>query len=173
MKNLREKLQEKGWDEEYIEKTIRILEEDKKNKSLLEKINSIVYWVALLICIIGNFMISIVLIPFLITIENEIALGIIIASISLSFGFLFNLLLKDIEDLDQNHHIIAGLFIPTLSLINIFYIVKVANYMISIFQIKTIHDPFIISIIYVLAFSTPYLLNKLIVKNKKPSINSI
>lgn len=173
MKNrddLRQKLEAKGWDEEYIEKTIRILEKEDENKSLLQRLNSVVYWVALVICIFGNFVITIILIPFLITITNKVALGIIIGCIAISFGFLFNVLLSDIEDLDSNHHIIPGLFIPALSMINIFIMVNVANNQISILNLNNIHSPLIISIIYVVSFSAPYFISKIIKKTKELTI---
>lgn len=164
--DLRQKLEAKGWDKEAIDKTMRVFEKEKEQKGeILTKLDRVVYWVAMIVSIAGNFLISIILIPFLITITNKIALGIIIFAISLSFGFLFNILLKDIEGVDEEHHIIAGIFIPALALINIFVITNVANHFISQLNIQQSHNPFMIGTIYVTAFTTPYLIDKLLNKN--------
>lgn len=164
--DLREKLEAKGWDDESIEKAMKVFEKEKEKKGeILSKLDKLVYWVAMMISIAGNFIISIILIPFLITITNKIALSVIIFAISLSFGFLFNILLKDIEGIDEEHHIIAGVFIPALALINIFVITNVANHFITALNIQQSHNPFIIGVIYISAFITPYLIDKLLNKN--------
>lgn len=164
--NLREKLEAKGWEKEYIDRTVKVMGEDSQKRSqVITKLDKLVYWVAMIVAIAGNFIISIILIPFLITITNKVALSIIIFAIALSFGFLFNILLKDIEDIDEEHHIIAGLFIPALALINIFVITNVSNHFIVLLNIQTKQSPIIIGIVYVFGFLIPYLIDKLL--NKK------
>jgi hypothetical protein len=160
--NLREKLEEKGWAPEDIDKAVDVFEGDKEKRSgIITKLDRIVYWVAMLVAIAGNFIISIILIPFLIGITNKIALGIILFAIALTFGFLFNVLLKDIEEIDYEHHLIAGIFIPSLALINIFVITNVSNHFISLFNLQSSHNPLIIGVIYIIGFVTPYAADKL------------
>jgi hypothetical protein len=160
--DFRQKLEDKGWETEDIDKAISVFEEDKeKRNDIITKLDRLVYWVAMIVAIAGNFIISIILIPFLVSITNKVALYIIIFAISLSFGFLFNILLKDIEEIDYDHHLIAGVFIPTLALINIFVITNVANHFLILFKIQTSHNPIIVGAIYVAAFVSPYAADKL------------
>jgi hypothetical protein len=93
-------------------------------------------------------------------------LGIIIFCIALSFGFLFNVLLKDIEEIDYAHHLIADIFIPSLALINTFVITNLANHFITILNIQTAHNPLVIGILYVIGFMMPYLVDKFFDKDR-------
>lgn len=159
---LQQKVLQKNWEPEYLEKTIKVLQRAENSKgSVITKLDKFVYWAAILIAVTGNFIISIIIIPFLITITNKIALGFIIFTISLSFGFMFNVLLKDIGELDHDSHIMAGLFIPCLGLLNMYVITTVANHFIRILNIQDAHNPFIIGFIYVTAFVIPYFLDKI------------
>lgn len=122
--------------------------------------NRVVYWTALLVALIGNLIISAALIPFLIVLKS-FQLYIIIAILALSFGMLFNLLLKDIENVDKKHHIIAGIFIPGLAILNIFIITSLANHLIEVFKIaNNPQNPYYISLVYIIAFLIPFVLNR-------------
>lgn len=131
--------------------------EDRETNKIM---NRVVYWTALLVAMIGNLVLSAALIPFIIVL-NSIQLYIIVAVLALSFGMLFNLLLKDIENVDRKHHIIAGIFIPGLAIVNIFVITNLANHLIEIFKIENSpQNPYIISLVYVLAFLIPFFINR-------------
>lgn len=162
-KSLQEKLSEKGWTKEEIEKATQILSSpDKKGRVIFtKKMNPILYWMTLIVAIIGNMIISVILIPLLIAIESAVALYSIIALLGLAFGFLFNVLLIDIEQIDPKHHVIAGIFIPVIALINIFIVVNITNIIDqAIFGTQIQQNAFIIGIIYVAAFIGPYLVTK-------------
>ena len=162
-KSLQEKLSEKGWTKEEIEKATQILEspEEKGRIIFAKKMNPVLYWTTLIVMIIGNMIISVILIPFLIAIESTVTLYSIIALLGLAFGFLFNILLIDIEHIDPRHHVIAGIFIPVLALINIFIIVNITNAIDkAIFGTQVQENAFIVGIVYVIAFVGPYLVTR-------------
>lgn len=162
----REDLVKKGWTEKDIIKTINILNSAKENKSTtLKRLDFIAYWVALIVAIIINVTISIALIPVLIFIKG-LALYIIIGIIGLSFGFLFDFLIREIESIGQKDYVIQGLFIPSIAIINVYYITNVANNYALKGGISLIKNPILISLVYVLSFITPYLLFKLYYKMK-------
>ena len=164
-RDLRTRLLEKGWTEEDINKAIQIIEAAKEKKSRAIKIiDSIVYWAVLLVTIVGNLILSIILIPFLLTLSH-FQLYLIIVIIAVTFGFLFDLLIRDIENLEQKHYIIAGVFIPALAIINVFFMVKFANHITRVMRISNIqHNPLIVGIIYTFAFIMPYMINKLFIQ---------
>ncbi len=159
---LREKLEKKGWSKEEIDKTLRILEkaEEKKRPAMLI-LDKLVYWVALLLAIGGNFVISVVLIPLLLTIQSATALYFIIFILAIAFGLLFSLLLGDIGTLNKQRMVVAGVFIPVIAIINIFVVVYIANFISQRFEEFTLHNPYMVSIIYVISFSLPYLIQKI------------
>jgi len=162
--DLRTRLLEKGWTEEDINRAVQIIESAKEKKSnAIKIIDSIVYWVVLLVTIVGNLILSIILIPFLLTLSH-FQLYLIITIIAVTFGFLFDLLIRDIENLEQKHYIMAGIFIPSLAIINVFFMVRFANYLTRIMRFSNIqHNPLIVGIVYTFAFIMPYLINKLFI----------
>jgi len=144
----------------------------KKEKKLLRKkedkeiltMNKLVYWLALLVTIIGNLIISAALIPFLIVLK-DVQLYLIIVVLGIAFGLLFDLLLRDIKNIDFKHHVIAAIFIPGIAIVNLFIITKLANRLIEMLNVVNVeHNPIIISIVYAVAFILPYALSKVKIK---------
>ena len=122
--SLREKLEKKGWSKEEIDKTLRILEKAEEDKRpALAMLDKLVYWIALLLAIGGNLIISVVLIPLLLTIQSAAALYFIIFILAIAFGLLFSLLLGDVGSINRQRLVVAGVFIPVVAIINIFIVV--------------------------------------------------
>ena len=163
-KTLKERLIEKGWSEEEVAKVLDILySKDKieKHKIMETIMNPIVYWTSLLITIVGNILISVVLIPLLITLNKFIY--IIIFFIAISFGLLFNLIITQI-DLKQKHHLIASIFIPAIAIINLFFITMVANQISNILKTQNHQNPILIGVSYAVFFMIPYIISR--IRNK-------
>jgi len=158
MADLASRLREKGWTQEEIDHAVAILDESKKHKPKFTMVlDQLVYWVALILAIVGNIALSVVLIPFLLVLNN-IQLYIFVVILASSFGLLFSQLLKDIQGLDKKHHVIAGIFIPALALINVYVMVNLANFLDKIFKLSKVeHNPVLISIVYVVFFIFPYI----------------
>ena len=167
-KSKEELLREKGWEEKDIKRALEIIESRKtldKSKSL-DSMSRTVYWTALIITIVGNFLIGVVLVPFLLGLA-QFQLYIVIATLALAFGFLFNLLINDIEQVDNKHRIVAGVFIPAIAIITIYVITSLTNDLSRITGIINPHNPLVVSIVYVAAFTTPYIIGKIIEMIKK------
>jgi hypothetical protein len=166
VQDLRDRLKDKGWTEQDINKAIQIIEAAKEKKPAnIRLIDTIVYWIVLIIAIVGNLILSIILIPFLLTL-NHLQLYLIICIIAATFGFLFDLLIRDIENLEQQHYIIAGVFIPALAIIDVFFMVQFANHLTRIMKLNNIQDPYVVGIVYTIAFIAPYLINRLFFSQK-------
>jgi hypothetical protein len=152
-------LKRKGWSPEDISGAEKIIEsrtlKDKSRTSVYS--NRVLFWTVIVVIIFGNFIISLMLIPFLLVL-NKIAMDVVVVVIGFVFGALFNLLVLDVEQVSKKHHLIAGIAIPVLALINIGVMVKVANAMNDVLRVSTVReDPITISILYVVAFIIPYL----------------
>ncbi len=164
-KKIVEKLKKKGWKKKDIKETIKIIEKRKKKKKIIF-LDKIVYWIALFIAIIGNMLIAISLIPFLLTL-NEILLYTVIIILGLAFGLFFEIVVRDLENLEKKHHIIITILMPSIALISFFIITIVANNIKKLLGIGTItHEPLLVGIIYAISFILPYTVYQLILRKR-------
>ncbi len=152
-------LREKGWGKAEAKKTAEIIARAEASKTAsIRFIEQSVFWAALLVAILGNFIISVVLVPFLLLLEG-IGLYATISAVGVTFGLLFNVIIGYIEKLNEGQHIIAGAFIPALALINVYIIAYFSNRLEILLQLPTqAHNPLGISITYVAAFVFPYVI---------------
>jgi hypothetical protein len=162
---IEQRLAEKGWSRAEIDKAAQILhgKEDPGKIYFQKQMNPIVYWMTLIVSIIANMVVSVVLIPFLLTVQDAVTLYFIIGLLALAFGFFFNLLLTDMENVDPQHHVIAGVFIPALAVINIFIVINITSVLDKVLlggQLS--QNAIVIALVYVTAFIAPYLISKLL-----------
>jgi len=161
---LHERMREKGWSEEEIQKTMNIMhshEKVEKHIGMKKEMNLIIYWSVLLVLTVCNFLISVVLIPMLLILKPG-WMELIVIIIGFVLGLLFNHLLWDIEHIEKKHHFAAAIFMPLIAIINMFIIVNIANSIEE--QVQNIsgvpfgvhENPFIISLLYIGAFIAPY-----------------
>jgi hypothetical protein len=148
---------EKGWKSKHINHAVRTIEKAKANRHPKIKIlDSSVYWISLFVAIIGNLIISISLIPVLLVL-SKLPLYLILTTIGISFGLLFEILIRTIEHLQTKHHLFLGTIIPIIAIINIIVIVIFSNNFEKTIDIQNPHNPFLIGIVYAAAFILPYL----------------
>jgi len=156
---LKEKLVEKGWSEGEAEQARSILYDpvnERKHLDVRKSVNTTHYWLTIIALAVLNLLISIVLVPVLIVFK-PVAVNLIVLTVGLLFGFLFNFLIRDIEHVDTEHHIVAASFIPVTAIINIFVVTAVAESFAIKFRIDITQHPIILSLIYVIAFLSPYI----------------
>lgn len=162
---IEQRLAEKGWSKDEIYKASEILQgKEAQGKIFFQKqMNPIVYWLTLIVAIVANMVVSVVLIPFMLAIESASSLYLVVGVLALAFGFFFNLLLTDIEQVDPKHHVIAGIFIPALALINIIIVINITSVLDKVLLgTQFTHSSIIIATIYVVAFIAPYAIGKLL-----------
>ena len=142
---------------------MEILQKAEKEKPLfVKRLDFILYWTLLIVAIIGNLIISIILLPFLLTFK-KIPLYLTIMILAAMFGFLFDQLIKDIQNLENKHHIIAWVFIPSLAVVNTYYMTSFTNHLTQTLRLPiTLNSPLVISITYVFAFILPYIMRNII-----------
>lgn len=159
MEELKEKLSNKGWNKREIEKTVATLQQaHKKKTNWILWLDELLIWLSIIIAIIGNFVLSVILVPFLL-IMTGITLYVTIMILAIAFGIIFTLLLRAVERMEIQRHILTGVFIPVIGLINIYIIARLSNQLITQLQLKTAeHNPALVSMVYIFAFLLPYLL---------------
>ena len=163
MEKIRKYLLEKGWKRKDIERAIRIIRHAKKHKHpKIKLLDKAVYWISLAVAIAGNFIISIALIPFLIALSG-FRLFLFIIALGVSFGLLFELLVRGIENLEAKHRIFLGIIIPVIAAINF---VLVSNNLKKLIGIESPQDPAIVGAVYSIAFILPYVSYQVFIKDK-------
>ena len=154
----KEDLLKKGWEEAEIKKAENILDKVERHDLFFSKIT---FWSALVVIIFANLLISLVLIPFLIVLDSWVLYS-TIAILALVIGFLYDLLVTDIKILERKHHLLAGLIIPFLALINIVVMVLVSNKFIADLNISNQpHKPWLLGLIFAIALMIPYLITRI------------
>ncbi len=157
-KKLHHKLKEKGWNDADILHAKNELEKATSHDIFFSKI---VFWSALIVVIFANLIVSLILIPVL-TVLNQYILYALVVILAGSIGFLYNFLITDIGHLKKHHHISASIIIPILAIANMIIMVVVSNNFISKLAINNApHNPYILSIIFAVAFIIPSLIGHL------------
>jgi len=167
MPEITRNLKEKGWSEDEIKRVSRIIADapEKKSGTILV-IDKVVYWTGLFLAIIGNFAISVVLIPFLILMRS-FYLYLALVFLGVVFGWVFSILLRDIEAIKTGQHVVAWIFIPAIAVINIYVMTNLSNHIAALLEIATgIHMASMVSVVYVASFMFPYAISKLLSKGQ-------
>ena len=148
---------ESKWTNPELKKVESSVRRIKKHERFFSQI---VFWSAILVVVIGNLLISVALIPFL-AVLNRWFLDLIIVLLGLVIGILFSFLINDIGHLDKHHHVLAGIILPILALVNVIFVVLIANQMIDTLEIINVrHNPWVIGIMYGVAFISPYVISR-------------
>ena len=149
----RGELSSKNWHDKEIKQAEKILERTEKHDVFFSKI---IFWSALIVIIFANLIVSLVLIPFLIVL-NQWVLYFTVVILAGTIGFLYTFLITDIGHLEKKHHILAGIIVPVLALANMTIMVIVSNRFIADLKINNpAHNPWLIAIVFVVAFILPY-----------------
>jgi|SRR3989339_987519 len=148
----------KGWSEEEIKKAEQILNKTEHQDIFFSKM---IFWSALIVIIFANLLVSVILIPLLVLL-NSWGLYLIIAFFGVVVGFLYNFLLINISHLERKHHLLAGIIISSLALINLLFVVIISNRFIQKLNIQnSVHNSLLVGITFVIAFIIPYFISVL------------
>ncbi|MFH1211693.1 MAG: hypothetical protein V1659_02070 [Candidatus Woesearchaeota archaeon] len=156
MKVPERKLIKKGWAEEEIERVKGIIQkaEERKNPGiyLLERFS---YWFAIILILAGTFVFSLVLIP-LIMGASTLLLYAVIILFGLGLGSFFVILIQDVEHINIKHHVFHSIVIPVVAIVNLFFVVSIANGLVKLTNLGHIQSKIWISLTYVIALLIPY-----------------
>jgi len=145
------------WSPELIAKTEAILQQAEAQKpKWIRAVDRALYWTLLLLAVVGNFVVSVALVPIFVAIEGW-ALYFILFFIGASFGWLFSFILIVMEKWQPKQHIIASIFIPSIALINVAIMAALSNKLIGALELATLpHNPALVGGGYVLGYVLPY-----------------
>ena len=161
MEHVKRLLVKKGWSSREIEKTIRILgnAQHKKSKTILF-LDQAAIWIGLLLVILGNFIVSVVLVPFLI-IMSGFWLYLTLLLIAMSFGFVVSVIAEYLEKIQKEHLLIMGILLPAIALINVYIMTHFSNRLEILMQVGTQHSPALVALTYTVGFMIPYVISRI------------
>ncbi|HLC59952.1 MAG TPA: hypothetical protein VJJ52_00825 [Candidatus Nanoarchaeia archaeon] len=164
MQNLSNRLEKRGWSAKEIEKAVGIIDTAKKVKTSESRfLEKRIYFVLLLLIVAANFIVSVALIPILIVLKGAY-LYFIITVLGITFGLLFELVIRSIEHLERRHHLVLAFFIPIAALINAVAISQMSNKFESVFGINNFHEPLFVGLVYAVSFVLPYIVYRFVLK---------
>lgn len=146
-----------GWSQQDIRKATTILQEAPAKRSpWIRVLDSILYWVLLGVAILANFIISIVLVPFLLVLTGPLLYGALFF-LGLVFGTMLDVVVRETEYLQKKHVIVAEVLIPAIALINIYMITRLSNKLAAIMELPgSNNSPLYVALVYVIAFALPH-----------------
>ena len=154
------KLSDTVWTKKEIKKAVNIISKAKHKKSdFIKSLDKAVYWFILIIAVLGNLFVAVALVPVLITFTS-LYTYLVIAIVALAFGLLFEIIIRDIEHLEETHHLAIGLIIPLFAVLNFFVIVWIINNM----NIIPKFNPVTMGLTYAFMFIIPYAYAQLFLK---------
>ena len=164
MHNLIKRLKKRGWGKKEITKAVKLIKNTKKNKPTdIKFIHRRIYWILLAVIAVANFAISIALLPLLVALKG-IFLYFILITLGITFGLLFELVIRSIEHLEKKHHIFLAILIPVAALVNIFIASRISNNLIEMLGLTNVHNSILIAIVYAISFVLPYVIYRFVLK---------
>lgn len=159
------KHEHKEWSSDLAVRTEEVLEVSQRAKpSWVVASDAIVYWVVLFVAIVGNFVLSVVLVPFLLVLRGS-GLYFSLFFIGASFGAMFWFILQSIERAQKKKRIIWEIFIPSLALINVGIFAVLSNDLIVLLELSTPpHNPMLVGAAYTFGYVLPSALWKIVRK---------
>ncbi len=157
-KSMHERLKEKGWTQAEIEKTTQKMENlalQQKHVGIKEEIHKAIYWLILLVLMIGNFFVSLILVPFMLVLKPT-QVELIVVVFGVVIGAIFSHLIWSIEHIEPAHHLVAAIFLPVVAVINVFIMAEISNSFASRLGLAGHENPYLVSVLYAAAFLVPY-----------------
>ncbi len=149
---------ERKWDKPEVEKAVRILKEAETEKTkAIKNLDKSIYWIVIIVVILGNIAASVMLIPVLLVLKSY-TLYAIIALLGVCFGLLFDILVRDMENMANTRKVIAIFYVPILAIINLYIITVITNSLeITLRLNNDQHSLLLVGFTYAISFILPYL----------------
>ena len=88
---------------------------------------------------------------------SGLSLFFVVSVIGFTFGALFDILVRDIEELEKKDVIIDWIFLPFLAFITVVLMVNFSNFIQETLGLSAFtHNPVVVGVVYSIAFVLPY-----------------
>jgi hypothetical protein len=128
----------------------------KKHIFYVKENQRVFHFISMIVLSVASFFASIVLVPMLIFFSSTTIYTLVIL-VGLLFGFTFGFMFLDLQHLEHKHHIIMGIIVPGIAVLNIFLMMNLTKKIADFFLIDLQHNPMLVATFYLLGFILPYL----------------
>ncbi len=158
--HLLKKLREKGWSDKELEYALDVMSQSHTHKSSLQKfVDAIMPWFLFIAIASGNILVMFAIIPLLVFMPNIVLYG-LLAILGFCFGFLFEVIIKDLKHTFLiHHHLIMHILLPIIAVIGggfVFLLSNMALPHLIVFE----RLPFFLAAVYIFFFILPTLLSR-------------
>ncbi len=155
---MKKNIEKERWNEKEVKRAAKIILNAEKNKHVFIKIlDKIVHWLILFVILLGNVLIA-AFIVFISLLLNEIYFYIITALFAISFGFLIEIPLRDVQKLNKQNHSFSRIILAILAILNIFVLMGMKNSIEYLTGIIFEFNAILVGIIYSVFFLLPSLI---------------
>lgn len=173
MENLIKKLKKRGWSDSEIEDLKKVMESGKSSgasRKFSQKDKAFqahIYWSLIIIFMIANILLVVSLMP-AVFIFSQKYLIFLMSFIGFSFGFVLNILIRDLNQIDKKHHLVASIFFPIVSATIVFLSISYASsfsFLLKANLPSTVakmlysgQNPFLSTMSFIVAYAVPFLI---------------
>jgi hypothetical protein len=123
--------------------------------------DAIAYWIFIFIVVIGNFVMSLLIIFLIILIDHPFLYAVAII-LGLTSGIMYERLINGMSHIFTHHHVFAKLVVVLTAIVGVFYIVSCTELFFNIWGVKSnIVNHIGISVSYYCAYLIPYFFVKI------------
>lgn len=159
--DMAENLRKKGWSDEQILHAKEIMGNASTSSGILfsKTFRQSLYWIALLVSIMGNMFFAVVMIPFFLVVEGT-TIYLIISVLAATFGLIISTLIRDVNTVDDDLKIIPWLFIPVFGELTIMIVLNISSNMSYLINTGVTQNAVLTSLVYVMMFTLPYIVSR-------------
>jgi len=125
-------------------------------KHIEEMNHRVLYWSLLLVLGIASILLTFVLMPMILLLP-AVLIYVLVLAIGLLFGFIFSFLVMDLQHLSQKHHWFLAIYVPVLTVIDIYVLMMGTSKLADHLQIQLQTSPIIVAFFLLFSFTLPYL----------------
>lgn len=154
----RKELLMKGWTENEINQTLKILESEESKSENLKKIQNFIYWASIFVVMIGSITASALLVPYTLVLTPT-GFYFMAGFFAFLFGLVFTIIIRNLIQLNKKDYIVSSLFLPFVAIISVFIILFLSDYLYYIQKpVSGLYiNPMFTGFIYAFAYMLPYL----------------
>jgi hypothetical protein len=153
----RDDLLKKGWTEEEIDYTFNVIDKSaEKRSAFIRVLDGVISWFGLIIVFAGSLVLSVVLMPFFITVHGFF-LYFMVCFMALILGIVFNILIDQINQVGKELKILGEIILPVIAIIDVYVMIGILSVLVSALKIDYVPpNQYILGAIYVVSLAGPF-----------------
>jgi hypothetical protein len=151
---MQKRLRRKGWSSKELERLHRARQKARRGP-LVRFLDRHMILFVILMALLANSVAAIVLTPVFVSLAG-FELFAVVVLLGIGFGFLYENILRDIEDWTHHHYFITVGIVPAIAAMLVIILAEFGNFLIELLALSTpTHPSLILGLVYGLSFLLP------------------